>query len=69
MLEHNSEISVPTYKSLFPITLGIIARPGNVSPILRFVCPSPSSKTKQFLAKGNIEPSGNMSDSTEVYSA
>lgn len=59
--EHKSAISVPTYIFLFPIMLGITTRPDRELPKFRLVLSSLSSKTKQLLAKGYVDPGGKRS--------
>jgi len=69
MFEHKSASNVSIFSFLLHIILGIITSPGRWSPRLRFVVPSPSSKTKQFLARGYIDSGGRRSFTVALNSA
>jgi hypothetical protein len=69
MFEHKSASKVSMFSFLLPIILGIITSPGRWSPRLRLVVPSPSSKTKQFFARGYIESGGKRSLTAALNSA
>lgn len=60
ILEQSSAMSVSIYIRLFPIMLGITTIPESTSPTLALELPSPSSNTRQFLARGNSDSVGNM---------